>query len=119
MSEAHKPAAYLSLYGTPIGNTSDVLLFFAGLMTYVSTGLYALSFVRQRWLHPVTGVIIAIAATLAAAELISRGLQYPDLPDNWFTMPGMIVGIPAIPWLLPYLLGVSALSHAACEGEAA
>ncbi|QNH16330.1 hypothetical protein HEP74_01455 [Xanthomonas sp. SS] len=113
MSEAHKPAAYLPLYGTPLGNAADVLLFFAGLMTYVSTALYALSFARQGWLRPAWAGIIASVAALAVVALMVRGLQYPDLPDDWFAMPGMIVGIPAIPWLMPYLLGVCALVHAA------
>jgi hypothetical protein len=118
MSEAHRPAAYLPMYGTPLGNTSDVLLFFAGLMTYVSTAFYALSFARQGWLGPAKATGIAIVSTLAAIVLVTRGLQYPDLSETWFTMPGMIVGIPAIPWLMPYMLGVSALVHAARHPQA-
>lgn len=113
MSEAHKPAAYLPLYATPLGNAADVLLFFAGAMTYVSTALYALSFARQGWLGSKKATIVTLAAGLAVIGLIVRGLQFPDLSDDWFTMPGMIVGIPAIPWLMPYLLGVAAIVHAA------
>jgi len=113
MSEAHKPAAYLPLYGTALGNASDVLLFFAGLMTYVSTAFYALSFSRHGWLGTKKAAMLAIFAGLAGVLLIVRGLAYPDLPEDWFTAPGMIVGIPAIPWLMPYILGVCALVHAA------
>jgi hypothetical protein len=113
MSEAHKPAAYLPMYGTPLGNASDVLLFFAGMMTYLSTAFYALSFARRGWLGRTGATIITLVAALATIALMVRGLQYPDLSDDWFTMPGMIVGIPAIPWLMPYLLGVCALMRAA------
>ncbi len=113
MSEAHKPADYLPLYSTPLGNTSDVLLFFAGLMTYVATAFYALSFARQGWLGPIKAWIMVVIAAAAIIGLIARGLQYPDLSENWYTVPGMVVGIPAIPWLMPYMLGVSALFRAA------
>lgn len=113
MSEAHKPADYLPLYGTPLGNASDVLLFFAGLMTYVATAFYALSFMRRGWLSRVAAWVMAIIAAIAVVGLVTRGLQYPDLSEQWFTMPGMIVGIPAIPWVMPYVLGVVALVRAA------
>lgn len=55
-------------------------------------------------------------ATLAAAAIVGlvvHRLQYPDLSEHWYTMPDMIVGIPAIPWVLVYVLGVFALRHAA------
>lgn len=115
MSEARKPANYLPMYGTPLGNASDVLLFFAGLMTYVATAFYAFSFMRRGWLPRIAAWVMAIIAAIAVAGLVARGLQYPDLSEQWFTMPGMIVGIPAIPWVMPYVLGVVALVHAAKE----
>lgn len=101
MSEAHKPAAYLPLYGTPLGNTSDVLLFFSGILTYVATAFYALSLARLGWLGWRKGLVMAVIAVIAVLCLLLRGLQYPDLSADWYMMPGMVVGIPAIPWLLP------------------
>ena len=115
MTEAHKPAAYLPMDGTPLANASDVLLFFAGLLTYASTAFYALSFARQGWLAPAKAGTVAAVACIAMIGLVIRGLQYPDLSDDWFTTPGMIVGIPAIPWLMPYMLGVCALVQSAQE----
>lgn len=115
MSEAHKPTTYLPMYGTPLGNASDVLLFFAEVMTYAATACYALSFARQGWLGPRKAGIMTAVAVIAVGGLVVRGLQYPDLPENWYTMPGMIVGIPAIPWIMPYLLGVCSLYHAAAD----
>lgn len=113
MSEAHKPATYLPLYGTPLGNASDVLLFFAGLFTYVATAFYALSFARLGWLGRTKAIVIAAVSGVAVIALVLRGLEYPDLADDWYMAPGMIVGIPAIPWLMPYMLGVCALFRAA------
>lgn len=113
MSEAHRPTDYLPLYGTPLGNAADVLLFFAGLLTYVATGFYALSFARQGWIRRNIAWVIVIVVVAAIIALLARGLQYPDLPDRWYSMPGMIVGIPAVPWTLTYVLGVFALLRAA------
>ena len=112
MSAARDLAQYRSLDGTPLANASDVLLFFAGLMTYVATAFYALSFMRQGWLSRGAAWVMAIVAAIAVVGLVMRGLQYPDLSERWFTMPGMIVGIPAIPWVMPYVLGVMALVRA-------
>lgn len=113
MSEAHKPAGYLPMDGTPLANASDVLLFFAGLLTYAATAFYALSYARRAWFRRRVGAIMAAVSIIAIAGLITRGLQYPDLSERWYTTPGMIVGIPAIPWIMPYVLGVVALIRAA------
>lgn len=113
MSEARKPTDYLPLYGTSLGNAADVLLFFAGLMTYVATGFYSLSFARQGWMRRNIAWVIVIIVVAAVTGLLTRGLQYPDLSVHWYAMPGMIVGIPAIPWTLTYVLGVFALLRAA------
>ena len=113
MSAARNLAEYRSLDGTPLANASDVLLFFAGLMTYLATAFYALSFLRRGWLSRGAAWAMTIIAAIAVVGLVARGLQYPDLTEQWFTMPGMIVGIPAIPWVMPYVLGVVALVRAA------
>lgn len=112
MSVAHKPAHPIDMNNSPLANASDVLLFFAGLMTYLATIFYALSFARIGWLGRGKAAAMIAVAALAIVGLIMRGLQYPDLSDDWYTTPGMIVGIPAIPWLMPYMLGVCALFRA-------
>lgn len=113
MTLAHKPPSYLPVYGTLTENSSDVLLFFAGLLTYVATGCYALAFARAGWLGPVKAKLVATIATIAILGLAARGLGFPDFGEDWYMVPGDIVGIPAVPWLMPYLLGVAALFHAA------
>jgi len=113
MTLAHKPATYLPVYGTLTENSSDVLLFFGGLLTYVATGCYALALARAGWLGPIKAKLVAVIATIAILGLAARGLGFPDLGEDWYMIPGDIVGIPAIPWLMPYLLGVAALFQAA------
>lgn len=113
MTEAGKPDAAVRHAAVSLSNASDVLLFFAGLMTYVATAFYALSFARRGWLGWRAAWIMTAIAAIAIGGLIVRGLEYPDLAENWYTMPGMIVGIPAVPWLMPYVLGVCALVRGA------
>ncbi|MGH1557291.1 hypothetical protein ACRAWD_04580 [Caulobacter segnis] len=108
MTLAHKPAAYQPVYGPELQNSSDVLLFFAGQLTYVATGCYALAFARTGWLGPIKAKLVSVIATIAILGLAARGLGFPDLGEHWYMIPGDIVGIPAIPWLMPYLLGVAA-----------
>jgi len=65
------------------------------------------------WLGPIKAKLVAAIATIAILGLAARGLGFPDLGEDWYMVPGDIVGIPAIPWLMPYLLGVAALFRAA------
>src|SRR5260370_184246 len=48
---------------------------------------------------------------MAAVCLAMRGLVFA-LPAHWYGMPGFIAGIPAIPWILPGLLGIVLLRRA-------
>lgn len=47
-----------------------------------------------------------------------RGVQYPDpraLSTPWYTNPGFVVGIPAVPFIMPFLFGVVLLRRAGDE----
>jgi hypothetical protein len=71
----------------------DVLEFVACLLTYVATALF---------------VVL----------LLARGVEFPEISGRtapWYTRPGVIAGIPAVPWLMPCLLGVVALRSAGGE----
>jgi len=51
--------------------------------------------------------------------LVIRGLHYPDpraLSTPWYTSPGFVVGIPAVPFIMPFLFGVVLLRRAGLEG---
>ena len=50
--------------------------------------------------------------------LVVRGVSFPELSGNtapWYVRPGFIAGIPAIPWIMPCLLGVVLLRRAGSE----
>ena len=45
---------------------------------------------------------------LSLLFLLIRGLHYPDgRTTPWYTSPGFIVGIPAVPFIMPFLLASS------------
>ncbi len=95
-----------------IGNTLDSLLFAACALTYAANALFAAAMRRAGWLGG-RGAIIHVAMNLAALLFLAlRGLSFPDPTSSatsWYLQPGFVAGIPAIPWLSTYWLGVSAL----------
>jgi hypothetical protein len=50
--------------------------------------------------------------------LVIRGLHYQDpkaLSTPWYINPGFVVGIPAVPFIMPFLFGVVLLRRAGEE----
>lgn len=93
----------------------DILLDVACLLTYLATAAFAASLGRVRWLG------LGATRTYVAANLVAflclamRGLSFPDpsaLSTPWYTRPGFVAGIPAIPFIMPFLLGVVLLRRA-------
>ena len=108
------PAAIVSL-----GDTLDVLLFVAAFVTYLATLAFAASLGRVQWLGRKATRAFIIVTFLALLFLMIRGLQYPDpraLSTPWYTNPGFVVGIPAVPFIMPFLFGVVLLRRAGDEG---
>lgn len=90
----------------------DIIVFTACLLTYLATASYAASFARARWLSRGAARAYVVVSLIAVLFLLMRGLSFPDPTADatpWYMRPGFIVGIPAIPWLMPYLLGVNLL----------
>ena len=109
------PAALVAL-----GDTFDVLLFVAGFLTYVATMAFAASLGRVQWLGRGATRAFMIVNGVALLFLMIRGLQYPDpraLSAPWYTNPGFVVGIPAVPFIMPFLLGVVLLRRAGEEEQ--
>src|SRR6266404_9267718 len=105
------PAAIVSL-----GDTFDVLLFIAGFLTYLATAAFAASLGRVRWLGRGAARAFMIVSGVALLFLLIRGLHYPDgRTTPWYTSPGFIVGIPAVPFIMPFLFGVVLLRRAGEE----
>ena len=111
------PAAIVSLR-----DMLDLLLFVAGFLTYLATVAFAASLGRVQWLGRGAARTFIIVSGVALLFLLIRGLQYPDpraLSSPWYTSPGFIVGIPAVPFIMPFLFGVVLLRRAGEEGDGA
>ena len=98
-----------------LGMLYSTLEFFACLMTYVTTGVFAVAMGRARLLGRGAARAYMIACGVFVLLLVMRGLEFPEISANtapWYTRPGVIAGIPAVPWIMPCLLGAVLLRRA-------
>jgi hypothetical protein len=98
-----------------LDDLADVFLFFGGVLTYLATAAFAVSLGRSGWLGKTAVRIFAGVSLLAAVCLALRGVTFPDpaiAMKQGYTAIGWVVGIPAIPWLVPCILGVRLLQQA-------
>jgi len=96
----------------------DLLLFVAGFLTYLATVAFAASLGRVQWLGRRATRAFMIVSGVALLFLVIRGLHYPDpraLSTPWYTSPDFVVGIPAVPFIMPFLLGAVLLRRAGEE----
>ena len=96
-------------------NVFDALLFAAGALAYAATAAFAHSLAKTRWIGRNTSRAYVALSLLALALLMLRGVSFPSPgsdPAPWYMRPGFIVGIPAVPWFMPYFLGVLLLRRA-------
>src|SRR5437588_117778 len=104
---------------TPAENQMRYLvLFVAGFLTYLATAAFAASVGRVQWLGRGATRAFMIVNGVALLFLVIRGVQFPDpksLSAPWYTSPGFVVGIPAVPFIMPFLLGVVLLRRAGEE----
>ena len=101
-----------------LNDVFDILLDVACALTYLATAAFAASFGRTRWLGRGATRAYVAANLVALLFLVMRGMSFPDpgtLSTPWYTQPGFVAGIPAIPFIMPFLLGVVLLRRA---GEA-
>lgn len=105
--------------GTPppavLGDYYSAVEFVACVMTYVTTAVLAIGMSRVRLLGGGAAAAYAVMASILVVLIIVRGLEFPEISDNtapWYTRPGVIAGIPAIPWIMPGLLGAVLLRRA-------
>ena len=91
-----------------LGDFYNAIEFIACVMTYVTTALFATGMGRARLLgRGAASAYVTIAAILMLL-IIVRGIAFPEISGNtapWYTRPGVIAGVPAIPWVMPGLLG--------------
>lgn len=93
----------------------DVTLSVACWLTYLATAAFAASLGRARWLSVASSrifIIISLAALLMITVRLSANPDPTAHSTPWYLQPGFVVGIPAIPWIMPYLLGIALLRRA-------
>src|SRR5438552_1353999 len=96
-----------------LGDTMDVLLFVAGFLTYLATVAFATSLGRVQWLGRGATRAFIVVTFVALLFLVTRGLRYPNgRATPCYTTPALIVGIPAVPFIMPFLFGVVLLLRA-------
>jgi hypothetical protein len=99
-----------------LGDTMDIVLFLGGVLFYLATAAFAASLGRVQWLGRGAARAFMIVSSVALLFLVIRGLQYPDpRATPWYTSPGFIVGIPAVPFIMPFLFGVVLLRRSGKE----
>ena len=99
----------------------SVLEFAACISTYIATAAFAASLGQARWLRLGAARVFITVALLLVVLIVMRGLSYPELSGDtapWYFRAGFIAGIPAVPWIMPCLLGVVVLRRAGAERPA-
>ena len=93
----------------------DVLEFFACSLTYLCTALAAVSLGKSGILGRVAVRVFVTLCIAIVVLLVLRGIKYPEISGQtapWYTQPGVIVRIPAIPWVMPGVLAAFLLRSA-------
>ncbi len=101
-----------------LSEMQDIVLFFAGALTYAATAVFAISLASAGWLGRGASRAFVAVSLVALLCLVARGLAFPDpaaLSMPWYLTPGLIAGIPAVPFIMPSLLGAVALRRASRE----
>ncbi len=110
--------AALALHGNTtlpppiLGDYYSAIEFVACVMTYVTTAVFAAAMGQGRFLGRMTARAYGTVCAVLVLLIIFRGLAFPEISANtapWYTRPGVIAGVPAIPWVMPCLLGVALL----------
>jgi hypothetical protein len=95
-----------------VSDWSDIVLFAAGLLTYVSAAALSTALSQIGNLGKRTALAFTSVSLIGGALLLMRGVAFPAPTDafrHWYTVPGWIAGIPAVPWMVPAFLGAICL----------
>jgi hypothetical protein len=106
---------------TPLDSLSMAALFLGSALTYLATAAFARSLTRVGWLSRGAAGGVQLVCGLGLAFLLARGFAYPGLHaafSHWYTVPGFIAGIPAVPWIPLCVLGVLMLRRIGLERDA-
>jgi hypothetical protein len=98
----------------------SLLVSLAGALTYVATVAFATSLARTQWLGHKAALAYIIANCIALFFIVIKVLEHPDpaaASQPWYSIPGFILGVPALPLIMPSLLGVVLLRRAGDEQQ--
>jgi hypothetical protein len=101
---------------------SLILLYFGAALTYLATAAFAAALGSLQWLGRTATRAYLIVSLFAAAFVgirVAEALGSPQGPlwgfEHWTSAPGFILLIPAVPWLMPCLLGIVLLKRAGAQ----
>lgn len=87
----------------------DVQLYFATILTYIASAAAAASMSNSGLLSRRSAMAYFSISAAAILLLLLRGIPFPNPNAGvapWYETPAFIVGIPAFPWLLTFMIGV-------------
>jgi len=92
-----------------------VLESFSAALAYIATAVFAASLSRTDWLSRKASRAYIILNVIAVLFIVIKIFERPDpaaISQPWYTLPGFILGVPALPLIMPSLLGVVLLRRA-------
>ena len=98
-----------------LSHVYDGMEFFACALTYACTALAALAMGRAGLLGRTAVRVFVVLCAVILVLLVLHGIEYPEISGQtapWYTQPGVIVRIPAIPWLMPGVMAALMLRPA-------
>jgi hypothetical protein len=100
-----------------IGPVLNLLLFLAAGLTYFAAAAYAISLARTDLLGRKASLAYLILNIIALFFIVIMIVEHPTSEESvrWYTIPGFILSIPALPLIMPSLLGVVLLRRAGDE----
>ena len=95
----------------------NILVSVAAALTYFATAAFAASLAKINWLGRKASLAYIIVSVIALALMIVTIAEHPDPAADvaWYAIPGFILVIPALPLIMPALLGAVLLRRAGNE----
>lgn len=106
-----------------LGSMQNILLFVAAALTYSATAAFACSLASIDWLgrkatlaYTIVSVLALTITTITIAEIANSAADpnFAAAPP-WYVIPGLLLCIPALPLIMPALLGAVLLRRAGNE----
>lgn len=101
---------------------SLVLLFVGVMLTYLATAAFAAALARTRWLGRTASRVFigaSLFASLCVAIRMAEALDSTQNPmwgfKHWYALPGFVLAIPAVPWIMLCFIGFVLLRRAGAE----